>query len=1845
MAFPTSPTDSTTFSEQSDVMSALSTKIVFFGNDFSDHNFPSLFGSFQKHGRDRDFPFLNQLLTESWHMLQHELSLLQNDLRESVPPFQDIQRLATFYASNTLCPLAPAISGALLCISQVAGLVGYHEADQTPYTLHNSSSNLTGLSVGILTAAGVSVSSSLSDLVQTGVKSARIAWRLGVHVNAKSQLLESAQTEGSPDSWAYVVTGLSVGEIQSELDVINSKSSHPELLKIFVSAADKSSVSVTGPPSRLKAAFHSSHVLRYSKWLPLPVYGGLCHAPHLYTDEDAQTVVYESDFRSSVDRKPVLPLYSSQSGEVFKEKTYAQLLKAIVVEILTNGIYLDNLEAGLIGAIRQSSYCEFLRFGKSLVSDHILSEIQSQLPQVKVNDDHQSLAAWPAARDSAGINPSSTRNAKLAIVGMSCRLPGGAVDNEKFWQLMMDGRDVHSRIPADRFNLETHFDPTGKLPNSTPTPFGNFIDQPGMFDAGFFNMSPREAEETDPMHRLALVTAYEALEMSGFSPNRTPSTNLKRIGTYYGVASDDWREANAGQNLGTYSVPGGERAFANGRINYFFKFGGPSFNMDTACSSGLAAVNAACSALWAGEADTVLAGGLNVISNPDNYCMLGRGHFLSLTGQCKVWDKDADGYCRADGCGAVVIKRLADAEADNDRVLAVVTAGATNHSAEAISITHPHAGAQMDNYNQVLAHSGLAPLDLTYVELHGTGTQAGDAVESESVASIFAPVGARRKPEQRLHLGAVKSNIGHSEAAAGISSLIKALLVFQKGQIPPHVGIKTEINPVVARNLDRRNAGLVLGEAQPWPRPEGGKKRYAMVNSFGAHGGNTSIILEDPPLRPRDRPAPPSPHHVFSVSAKSKLSLKKNLESLLSFLEQNPDTNAADLSYTLLARRIHYNFRVATSANSIDGLRKVLVDEVAKADNIKSVSANPAPIVMVFTGQGSFYDGLSAQLYENFKPYRKEVQDLDTLVQKLGYPSVLPYFVSGSASADKATPLETQVSILVVEIALTRFWKLMGVVPDTVIGHSLGEYAALVAAGVLSAADAIHLVATRARILSRVATQGSHVMLSVRTNAATVGNLINAKATPYEVSCKNGPRDTVLSGSREALTGIKAVLEENNIKTFLLDLPYAFHSAQMDPVLDEFERVAAHVTFKSPVVPVISPLLKDCVFDGKTIGASYLTRATRAPVDFVGALDAARDVGLTDGRCTWLEVGPHPLGTAFVRGWDAEARTYASLNKNERDNFATLAATLAGLHGAGVAVAWQEWYRPHEKALRLLELPSYRWNEKNYWIQHVGTWTLDKAFAGDANYQRPGGASSSAKGLLPTPAESSLRTSSIHQVLSEEIYDNGTRVRCVAQSDLKHPSLLPSVAGHEMNGFGCATSSIWADMAFTLGDYVYKLAVSSSEDLPMNMVGLEVLHAQVLSKDTSQPHPIRVSAELDLNASSASLSWSHHNPTSGEEEVWASCTIQYEDADSWKREWSGISHLVASRANELARMGAEGSATRLNRKMAYILFANVVRYSEKYQGMQTVCLADWEACAEVKLCDEAHGNWHTAPHFFDSVFHVGGLVLNGGDAANHRDYFYVTPGWDSCRLLRRLRGGERYRSMVRMAEVTEGGETNLFAGDVYVLDQTDAVVGLMKGMTFRRVPRILMNHFFSPAGSTAGSAASSSSAAKKAPAGQQAIAAIAAPAKKPVAAPSFKPHVVGTTPKPAVAAATPAVHAQAVKPAAAVEAPAPPVAVVVTEASAPAAGAAAAAPAAPDSAIEMEDGIVGDCMRIIAAESGLELDALQDEASFTELGVDSLMSLVLADKFRNELQLEIKSSVFLECANIAAFKEWLNEYC
>ena len=418
------------------------------------------------------------------------------------------------------------------------------------------------------------------------------------------------------------------------------------------------------------------------------------------------------------------------------------------------------------------------------------------------------------------------------------------------------------------------------------------------------------------------------------------------------------------------------------------------------------------------------------------------------------------------------------------------------------------------------------------------------------MADFFAPLVPRRRNDQRLHLGAVKSNIGHGEAAAGIASFIKSLLVYQKGCLPKHVGIQSEINPIISKDLEKRNCGLTM-ENTARPRIAG-KNRVQIVNSFGAHGGNTTMLLEDAPDKPRVGKDPRTTYPV-TISAKSKHSLRGNIERTLAFLDENPETDLGDLSYTTCARRTHHNLRVAASVSDICKLRKFLKSALDSVGDAKPIPKSPHADVFVFTGQGSFYKGIGGRLFENFPYYRQQLIQLDRIAQNFDFPSVVP-MVNG-ATEDEASPVVAQFTVVVVQIALTRFWAFLGIKPSAVIGHSLGEYAALVVAGVISAADAIFLVGRRAQLTEAACKIGSHVMLSVRASVEEIEKYSSSR-DPYEISCVNGSRNIVISGVRNHIEAVRASLEGNGVKCTLLDIPFAFHSAQIDPMLQSFKEIA-----------------------------------------------------------------------------------------------------------------------------------------------------------------------------------------------------------------------------------------------------------------------------------------------------------------------------------------------------------------------------------------------------------------------------------------------------------------------------------------------------------------------------------------------------------------------------------------------------------------------------------------------------------------------------------------------------------------
>ena len=1035
-----------------------------------------------------------------------------------------------------------------------------------------------------------------------------------------------------------------------------------------------------------------------------------------------------------------------------------QLLKQVVGDILVRPLSFDNVVATVVSKARDScgKKCKITSIGPSSALASLASSLRAETElEVSVGEQFGSTKSTYDRR---------SRSQKIAVVGMSGRFPN-ADDIESLWSLLEQGLDVHRRVPPDRFDIDAHYDPTGKKKNSSHTPYGCFINEPGLFDARFFNMSPREAYQTDPMGRLALVTAYEALEMSGFVPNRTPSSMSDRIGTFYGQSSDDWRQVNAAENVDTYYIPGNIRAFGPGRINYYFKFKGPSYNVDTACSSSFSAIQLACTSLQAKECDTAIAGGLNIMSAPDLFSGLSRAQFLSKTGSCKTFDDSADGFCRGDGAATVVLKRLEDAEADNDLILGVILGTSTNHSSEAVSITQPHAPTQESLYRKILRDSGVDARDISYVEMHGTGTQAGDGAEMRSISNVFAPRkdGPRsqiRSSEQTVHVGALKANIGHGEASAGVSSLVKVLLMLKRNVIPPHVGIKGVMNKSFPTDLEERGVRIAL-KGTPWLALTGGKRR-AYLNNFSAAGGNTGLLLEEAPKSARMSDNDPRTAFVISITAKSAWSLKMNAQKLISYLETKPDTSLPKLSYTTTARRVQHPYRMSFAASNISEATEAL--RLAQAEAVKLTPIKTPPkVVFVFTGQGAHYPSLGKQLFENSKQYRSDILDFDRIGRSHGFPSFLPLVDGTIVDVTQFAPFVLQLGQTCIQIALARLWISWGVSPSAVMGHSLGQYAALNVAGVLSVSDTIYLVGRRAQLLEEHCTAGTHSLLAAAASVTAICETLGVDRP--DIACINGPRETVISGPTEDLVSSSNTLKAAGIKSVLLPCAYAFHSSQVATILEPLMKSARSISFAKPRIPVISPLLQEVVTDENVIGPEYLARHAREAVNFMGGITAGRMKSIIDESTIWVEVGPTPICSALLKSTlGSETVTIPSLHKKE-DPWRTLSNGLSLLHRKGLQIDWDEVHSEYESSHMVLGLPSYTFENKNYWLEYHNNWCLTKGEAMEA----------------PTEKRKSgrLSTSSVHKVTKQ---DYGERITIVAESDLSEPDLSDAILGHLVNG-------------------------------------------------------------------------------------------------------------------------------------------------------------------------------------------------------------------------------------------------------------------------------------------------------------------------------------------------------------------------------------------------------------------------------------------------------------------------------
>ncbi|CEJ58735.1 hypothetical protein PMG11_07382 [Penicillium brasilianum] len=1077
-----------------------------------------------------------------------------------------------------------------------------------------------------------------------------------------------------------------------------------------------------------------------------------------------------------------------------------------------------------------------------------------------------------------------------------------------------------------------------------------------------------------------------------------------------------------------------------GRVSRANQLGGPSLSVDTACASSATAINLACTSIWSNECDTAVVGGMMLLNSPDMYAGLSRGHFVSSDGPCKTFDDEADGYCRGETVASIVFKRLDAAKADNDNVLGVILAAGTNYSAYAASITQPHAGAQESLFRKVLRQAAVKPTDIDYVELHGTGTQLGDSTEMASVLKVLAPSHSSRPPDRPLYVGSIKANIGHGESASGIAALIKALLLFEKSQIPPHIGIKSgRIN----RNfppLEERNVKIAKELTAFPPNPD--RKRRVLINNFGAAGGNSSFVLEEgETFSPRGSElVAPVCDHVISVTAKSVTSLSKNLMNLVTFLENHPDTPMRDLAYSTTARKVQYPLRVSIVAStSSEAKRQLAARAGEQGKDFPNRISNP---IFVFTGQGSLFAGVGKQIFELNSSFRSHLTRLERVATELGFPPFIDAIINGGEDMNKLQSVQSQLGQVALQMALFTLWSSWNIKPAAVIGHSLGEYAALFAAGVLSASDTLYLVGRRATLLQSLCASSTHGMLAVNRGLDHIRSILASQFNDLEVSCFNSPTDIVLSGPVVSIHEAERLLKSHGLRCNLLNVPFAFHSSQIEPILAPFKCEASNVSFQTPQIPILSTLLGRRLTDLDELDPSYLARHARDPVEFVRAIQVGLSENLITSDSAFLEIGPHPLCLSMVASTlQTTSRLFSTLHRKEPP-LSTICKTLASLSDGGISVNWKSYHGSFDGTPKLLRLPTYAFDEREYWIEYRNDWLLQRHHDGSHS---------------KAPQRGPKMTTTVQNMLSSTL--DGALVSVVFESDLTDPVLHGLIAGHVLNGIALCPSGVFMDIALTVADY---LRSHFRFDCPGS--GIKVLNLQMTKPITipverpTSPRMFRIISRANTQTGSMHLQVGTSNEQSQELESYASCEMELGDSSSWLREWNKSSYLILERIRNLEEGVIRGGSSRLSHDMIYDLFSMVVHYDQRYQGMREVLVdaEKLEAVASLSLHHDNAGAFFCSPLWLDNLAQIAGFVMNAIGKVDPREFTYISHGIGSYQIGEDLRTDISYKAHVRMFSETG----TVFAGDVSIF-QGERMIARCAEVKFQRVPRAVLERVLS----------------------------------------------------------------------------------------------------------------------------------------------------------------------------------------
>jgi acyl transferase domain-containing protein len=868
------------------------------------------------------------------------------------------------------------------------------------------------------------------------------------------------------------------------------------------------------------------------------------------------------------------------------------------------------------------------------------------------------------------------RTEPVAVIGLGCRFPG-APDPDAFWRLLRDGVDTVTDVPASRWSSDEYYDPDPDAPGKMYTRSGAFLSGVDRFDPYFFGISPREAASMDPQQRLVLEVAWEALEHAGQSADSLAGSDT---GVFLGICTNDYSSLFADHTrIDTYMSTGNALSVVAGRVCYLLGFQGPALMVDTACSSSLVAVHLAVQSLRSRECSLALAGGVNLILSPVPTIALCRLKAMAPDGRCKPFDASANGFVRGEGCGIVALKRISDALAADDHILAVIRGTAINQDGRSGGLTAPSGPAQEAVIRKALANGVVDPGQVGYVEAHGTGTPLGDPVEVRALASVLAQ---GRPAERPFFIGSVKGNIGHLEAAAGVAGLIKAVLTLWYGEIPRSLHFR-QPNPHIAWH---EIPAVVSADRTPWPRH--GHPRFAGVSSFGFSGTNAHVVLQEPP--PGRATSSAHDRHLLCLSAKSDAALKILASRFADHLTEHPEQPLNSVCYTAGAGRSHFAQRLAVTARTHEEARAALASFASGAEPpclyAHVTHSELTKVAFLFTGQGSQRAGMGRELFDSEPAFRDALFRCDEILRPhLDRPLLSVIYPSGGSSVIDQT-VYAQPALFAVEYALAELWRAYGIRPAAVLGHSVGEYVAACIAGVFDLEDALALIASRGRLMQALPQVGG--MAAVMAPESQIAPRIAPFGGRLSIAAVNGPKSVVISGERTALQCALAALERDGIRAVPLNVSHAFHSPLMEPILDQFEAVASRIRCRQPQLPLISNLTGVRANESEVVLPAYWRRHIREAVRFSAGMDTLYREGIR----LFLEAGPAPTLISMARQWltDPDCVWLPTLYPG-RDDWSQLLESLSHLYVNGARLDWSPAAAPK------VPLPTSPFMRQRFW--------------------------------------------------------------------------------------------------------------------------------------------------------------------------------------------------------------------------------------------------------------------------------------------------------------------------------------------------------------------------------------------------------------------------------------------------------------------------------------------------------------------------------------------------------------------